>query len=189
MLATPLAVLFLAITSVISSPTPAVSTLERRDESSINSSITTISSKLTTLNTTVAKFTPSLLGTFTALTIVAQAEDLKTAINSGTQAAEESDVLDETDSLAIAGVVVTLANNVYSSLDNIVAKKSAFDKAILGIASASFIVKALLVSLRSATKAFGDALVAKLDESLQSLAPVVVDDIDAAFATAIAAYS
>ncbi|RMZ87258.1 hypothetical protein DV736_g5516, partial [Chaetothyriales sp. CBS 134916] len=189
MLATPLTLLFLAVTSVICTPTPEVPALEPRDETSINNTITVLSNKLITLNDTVTDFTPGLLGTFTALTIAAQAEDIKNTIDHGTWVIEQSEQLNQADSLAIAGVVVGLATNVYSVLDNIVSKKWAFDEAILGILSASFLVKDLLESLRSSTQNFGDALIPKLDASLQGVAPVVVDNIDAAFAKAIAAYS
>ncbi|RMZ79680.1 hypothetical protein DV738_g3245, partial [Chaetothyriales sp. CBS 135597] len=190
---TPLTVLCLAVTSVVSSPTPlvpeAAPALARRDQASITNAITEISNNLIELNNTVTEFYPSVPGTITAIKVAALAGDLKHTIDHGTNIVSQSEVLTQEESLPVAFAVINLSNEVFSSLNNIVSKKWAFDDAILGFASASPLVKLLLQALRSSTQEFGTTLTSKLDASLQGVAPTILTNIDNAFAAAIAAYS
>ncbi|RMD40942.1 hypothetical protein DV735_g4210, partial [Chaetothyriales sp. CBS 134920] len=144
---------------------------------------------VTSLNDTVTEFFPSVPGTLTALKIAALSGDLKRTIDQGTNIVSQSEQLTQDESLPVAVAVISLANEVFSSLNNIVSKKWAFDQAIFGVISATPVVKLLLEALRSSTQEFGTTLTSRLDSSLQSVAPVILTNIDNAFADAIAAFS
>jgi hypothetical protein len=159
-----------------------------RDGASIDAAIQTVSTKIVTLNETVTSFESGLLGTFTALKILGQSADLDGSIKDATRTAEHSAALSDAESETVATSVLLLAQTVYGVLDNIVAKKPEFDKAILGVFSGAFLVKGTLEKLQTSTNNFGDALTPKLTEQFQQLAPIVLGQINDRFDQALEVY-
>jgi hypothetical protein len=155
----------------------------------IISSLTTITNELTTLNKTLNGFNGGLLGTFTALQIQGQSTTVVNDINKATAVVKATSQMNDTDSLSVATAVTELQPFIYTVLDNLVAHHSVFEKAILGILSATFLVESDLKSQKSSTDALGAAITTKLATDLQSVAPLIIQDIDSHFAQAIAVYA
>ncbi|OAQ60429.1 hydrophobic surface binding protein A domain-containing protein [Pochonia chlamydosporia 170] len=172
---------FLA-TAVTANPVP-------RDVNSINAALDTISKQLVTMNTTLNGFNGGLQGTLTALKIQGQATDLQKAIQAATTAAKSSGPLNDQDSATVAFGITSLTGKIYDVLDNIVAKKPAFDKAILGVGSASFLVKSDLKGLKDATDTFGAALTDKFVKAVKDVSPLVISAIDFHFEQAQKVYA
>jgi hypothetical protein len=177
----PLSILAFTIIPVLGISIP-------RDGAQINAAVGAISDQLVTLNGTLNEFEAGLEGTFVALKILQQASDLNTDVETATNVAQESAPLSDADSSSVAFSVVSLSAKVYDVLDNIVAKKPEFDKAILGIGSGSFLVRSNLQTLRNSTSEFGTAVTAKLVESLRDVAPLVIASVDFHFAQALRVY-
>lgn len=161
----------------------------QRDANSITASLTTISNQLVAMNSTLNQFQGGFNGTLLALQIQGEASTLLGDINDATTVTQQSAMLDDADSATVAFSVVSLSSNIYDLLDNLVRKKAAFDTAILGIASASFLVESDLVELKNGTDAFAQALSSKFDAAIKNVAPLVVADIDFHFSQAITVYA
>ncbi|KAL4866219.1 hypothetical protein BDV12DRAFT_173287 [Aspergillus spectabilis] len=160
-----------------------------RDATPVLSSLDAITNKLHSLGDLVEKFEGGFNGTFAALQIQSETGKLRTIINDGAATITNTNPLNEDDSVQIVNVVVSLQADIYDLLDLLVAKKPAFDTAILGIGSASFLVKIDLQNLRNSTAQLGSAITEKLVEELQRLAPLITSDIDFHFARAVGVYS
>ena len=161
----------------------------KRDARSILDSMDDISSTIGQLRESLADFDPGIVGTVTALKIHTQALQLAGIITGAKRTAEDSDSLDESGSAQVANGVTGLQPHVLGVLDDMIAKKEAFDKAILGIGSARILVKADLQLLRKNTADFGKAVTAKLNPEFAKLAPLILANIDAHFRDAIIVYS
>ncbi|KAL1959461.1 hypothetical protein VTO42DRAFT_1906 [Malbranchea cinnamomea] len=161
----------------------------RRDAGPIISAMDEISAQITTLRDKLSGFNGGLTGTITALEIHAQALKLAGIINDAADAAQDSDPLDENDSAQVANGVTGLQPQIFGVLDDIIAKKPAFDKAILGVLSARLLVKADLELLRGNTADFGAAVTEKLSPEFAKLAPLLLANIDAHFRQAVNVYS
>ncbi|GCB22993.1 hypothetical protein AAWM_05878 [Aspergillus awamori] len=181
--------LFTATVAVATATPSKVLLPVKRDASSVVSAVNTISTQLVTLNTTVSSYPGGIEGTLSALQIQAETiqleVDLKTAIRLTRQSANFTD----TESQKVAEAFVTLEPQIASTLANIVSKKSDFDDGLLGIASLSFLVKFDLQELSILSKALGSAVQDKLSGTYADLAPLILNEISAAFKKAIAAYS
>ncbi|OJJ06024.1 hypothetical protein ASPVEDRAFT_87347 [Aspergillus versicolor CBS 583.65] len=160
-----------------------------RDAAPVLSSLDTITGQLHSLGGLVQKFSGGGNGTLAALEIQGKTGDLKTTVDNGTTAIKKIEPLDEGDSSKVVNVVVELQSDIYDLLDLLVDKKPAFDTAILGVGSASFLVKIDLEGLQKSTGQLGEAITSKLVEELKRLAPLVTSDIDFHFAQAIKAFS
>ena len=161
--------LFSAVTAFLAWSGVAYSVPVKRDASSIVDSMDDIASTIGELRGSLANFDPGIVGIVTALKIRAQALQLARIITDAKRTAEESEPLDESGSAEVANVVTRLQPHVLGVLDDMIAKKEAFDKAILGVGSARILVKSDLQLLRKNTADFGEAVAAKLNPSTLSL--------------------
>ena len=184
-----LAMLFLTTILSVLAISPASGFMVPRDANSINAALTTISNQVSTLNATLNTFNGGAAGTLTALKIQGQATDLKNDVDKAASAAQSSSALSDADSASVAYGVVALAPKIYSVLDNIVRKKPAFDTAIVGIGSASGLVKQDLIDLKKATDAFGGNLTGKFVPSVAKVAPLLIGAIDFHFDQALKVYN
>ena len=160
-----------------------------RDVNSIIACLTTISTQLIAMNDTLNQFQGGFNGTLLALQIQSEASTLLNNINDATIVAKQSAVFDDSDSATIAFSVVSLSKSIYDILNNLVRKKPVFDTAILGIASASWLVESDMKSLKNGTDMFAQSLSLKFDSAVQYVAPLVVAGIDFHFNQAIASYA
>lgn len=160
-----------------------------RDAAPVLSSLDAITTQLHSLGGLVQKFNGGGNGTLAALEIQGKTGDLKTTVDNGTTAINKIQPLNESDSAKVVNVVVELQSDIYDLLDLLVEKKPAFDTAILGVGSASFLVKIDLEDLKKSTGLLGSAITEKLVDELKRLAPLVTSDIDFHFAQAIKAFS
>lgn len=180
----PLFVSLLASLATLAKATPS-----RRDATSINASLDKITQSLVALNNTLNTFNGGLVGTFVALQIQNQALGLERDIDAAAGTASQSAPLSDTESASVAFAITALTRNIYDVLDNIVRKKPQFDRAILGIGSASGLVKYDLQNLQSATDKFGAALTEKFVPAVKNLAPLLISAIDHHFEEALKVYS
>lgn len=160
-----------------------------RDATPVLSSLDAITTQLHALGRLVEKFDGGANGTLAALEIQGKTGDLKTTVDKGTTAIKKIQPLNENDSAKVVNVVVELQSDIYDLLDLLVQKKPAFDTAILGVGSASFLVKIDLEGLQKSTEQLGETITSKLVDELKRLAPLVTSDIDFHFAQAIKAFS
>ncbi|KAL7661995.1 hypothetical protein ACMYSQ_001358 [Aspergillus niger] len=161
----------------------------KRDASSFVSAVNTISTQLVTLNTTVSSYPGGIEGTLSALQIQAETIQLEVDLKAAIKLTRLSANFTDTESQKVAEAFVTLEPQIASTLANIVSKKSDFDDGLLGIASLSFLVKFDLQELSILSKALGSAVQDKLSGTYADLAPLILNEISAAFKKAIAAYS
>lgn len=160
-----------------------------RDATPILNSLHTITNNLHSLGSLLEKFNGGFNGTLAAIQIQGETGKVQTAIDNGVDAASRVQPLNEDESTRVTNVVVELQSDIYRVLDLLVAKKPAFDTAILGFASASFLVKLDLQELRKSTARLGSGIVSKLVDDLQRLGPLITSDIDYHFAEALMIYS
>ncbi|KAF8201396.1 hydrophobic surface binding protein [Pholiota molesta] len=155
----------------------------------ILSDISTISSQLTTLDTTITNF-PATGGSLTvALSIHSQAQTLDTSINQGTT--DVTNVVptpfSEADGNSVLTAVQGFVPTILDALNQIVIKKPAFDG--LPIGGIGALVKQDLIALNASTVAFENALIAAAPADLVPTATSIQATVDAALASAIAAYA
>ncbi|KAL2866058.1 cell wall mannoprotein 1 family protein [Aspergillus lucknowensis] len=153
------------------------------------SGLDSIDNQLGTLSNSLQGFEGGLDGTLAALQIQGQTMDLVHVIDDATAATNQTSNLNKNDSITLTNRVAKLQDVIFSTLDLLEAKKPAFDTAVLGVASASILVKADLDALRSSTAILGRAIVQRLDRSLQNLGPLLTGNIDFHFVHAIQLYS
>jgi hypothetical protein len=180
---------FQLFSSIVLASTALASPIALRDAKSITDSITTISSSIITLNNTLNNFHDGFGAAFTAIKIQLQTGQLSKDIQAATTAAQQSQPLSSSDSFTVGLTTLNLETSIFSLLNNLVSKKPVFDEAILGFISLSNTVKSDLESQKGLSAAFGDALISRLDPSVQGLAGPVNAAIGAAFDKAIAAYA
>ena len=162
----------------------------QRDAASIDAAITNIEGQISTLNNTLNGFAPyQPTAIITVLKVKFETDKLGDAISSATQTIGASQPLDDDDSLNVAEATLNLEPMIFSLLDNIVAKKNAFDTAVLGIASVSATVKQSLEKQKQLSADLGQALVSKLSSFFSGPAGIVNADIATHFSDAINAYS
>jgi len=150
------------------------------EKASIIAAIEKIGKATLALNETVGSWDGGLLG---ALPIVAKSAVLLADIKSGDKVATKSKELTTAEALNLAVATQTLANDVNSTLDTIIAARPKFNDLLL-----SPITLLNLDLEQSATKEFSDAVVAKVPTALQSTAEALIKPIEAGFATAIDDY-
>ena len=156
-----------------------------RGVNDVLSTIKTITSQCLTINHTLSGFEEGFSVTGTALKLQGQATTLLDDINKGTTTVSKSSKLSSNDSATVANSVVSLSTTVYSLLDGFIAKKPGFDKAILDIGSASFLVEFDLKKLKNATASYGDAVVDVLSNDIEKVAPLMTGDLAFHFTEAI----
>lgn len=161
----------------------------RRDSAPILNSLDTITSQLRTLGDLLESFNIAPNNTAAALQIQGETMTLQTDVDDGITATSGVQPLNEGDSVVVTEAVVGLQTDVYHVLDQLVAKKPVFDQAILGVGSASALVRSDLLGLRNSTLELGSGIVSKMVEDLQRLGPLVTYDIDYHFAEALRVYA
>ncbi|RAH79208.1 antigenic cell wall galactomanno protein [Aspergillus japonicus CBS 114.51] len=185
----PILLLTLLLSPLWASATPADSAgLTKRDASSVLAAVTTITTQLTTLNKTVSAYPGGIEGSLSALQIQAETIQLEVDLKAAIVAAKRSANFSDTESLSVAQAFVALEPTIASTLANLVAKKPEFDDGLLGVASLSFLVEWDLEQLSFLSSQLGKAVQEKLSATYATLAPLVLDQIAAAFASAIQAY-
>ncbi|PYI14904.1 antigenic cell wall galactomanno protein [Aspergillus violaceofuscus CBS 115571] len=185
----PILLLTLLLSPLWASATPADSAgLTKRDASSVLAAVTTITTQLTTLNKTVSAYPGGIEGSLSALQIQAETIQLEIDLKAAIVAAKRSANFSDTESLSVAQAFVALEPTIASTLANLVAKKPEFDDGLLGVASLSFLVEWDLEQLSFLSSQLGKAVQEKLSATYATLAPLVLDQIAAAFASAIQAY-
>jgi len=152
--------------------------------------VSTISSDVTTLKSNINAFTATTqLGT--AESILAESISLVSVINSATTDVNNVTPLpvSESDGQSILNAITALEPNIIAALQAIgtTAKRALF--AGLPIQNVVPSVHTDLTNLKTATDAFGAALIVKAPSDLQSEASTLLANIDAAFASAIAVYA
>ncbi|KAL4860510.1 hypothetical protein BDV12DRAFT_181475 [Aspergillus spectabilis] len=95
--------------------------------------------------------------------------DLAGIIDDATGATNRTSNINEQDSITITNRVVQLQDDIFSTLDPLEEKKPAFDTDVLGLASASILVRAKLEALQSSTTLLVNAIVQRLVATLRSL--------------------
>ncbi|CAA7268911.1 unnamed protein product [Cyclocybe aegerita] len=152
------------------------------------SDIATISSQTTTLDNAIKAF-PNTGGSLTsALAIHNDATNLVTSINQGTADVQAVPLpISESDGQSVLSAVQAFEPTILDALTQVVAKKAAF--AALPIGGIPALVKQDLINLNASTFAFEAALISTAPTDLVPTATSIKSSIDAAFATAVAAYS
>ncbi|KAJ5085935.1 hypothetical protein N7532_010706 [Penicillium argentinense] len=120
---------------------------------------------------------------------LAAAATVMSWIKVGKETASKIDSLNSSDSDKLEEAVNSLSQIVFSSLlDGFVAKKSVFQKAVLG-RSADGLVEKDLRDLKDATDGFGNAIISIISSDFKKDAPHIVEDLDNHFDHAIKAFS
>ncbi|KDR66630.1 hypothetical protein GALMADRAFT_80675 [Galerina marginata CBS 339.88] len=153
----------------------------------ILSDTSTINSQITTLDEAITAY-PATGGTLAnALAIHTDASNLINTVKKGTTDAVTPKPFSEADGNSIVKAVKAFEPKVLDALKQLVIKKPAFQA--LPIGGIPALVKQDLISLNASTVAFEAALIASAPADLIPTANSIKSTIDAAFATAIAAYS
>ncbi|PYI33479.1 antigenic cell wall galactomanno protein [Aspergillus indologenus CBS 114.80] len=185
----PILLLTLLLSPLWASATPAdPAGLTKRDASAVLAAVTTITTQLTTLNSTVSAYPGGIEGSLSALQIQAETIQLEVDLKAAVVAAKRSANFSDPESLSVAQAFVALEPTIASTLASLVAKKPEFDDGLLGVASLSFLVEWDLEQLSFLSSQLGKAVQEKLSATYAALAPLVLDQIAAAFASAIQAY-
>jgi len=168
---------------------PATRVVERADNANaVVSAIGTISSQLVTLNTSVTNFKAGLLDLGQALDVQLQSSVLASDLQKAVTDAVTSSNFTSDESVTVGLALVNLEPQIFSVLDNIESKKTAFDE-VVDVFSLSATVKSDLQQEASLSAQLGAAVQAKLVPSVASLAPPINSAIASAFAAAISVYS
>ncbi|KZV85018.1 hypothetical protein EXIGLDRAFT_775951 [Exidia glandulosa HHB12029] len=152
----------------------------------IQADITAIGARLATLENALTAFTSSgdILG---ALGVHTDATNVDSAIKTAATDTTNTAAFSETDGAAILKAVQGIEPNIIATLNAVVAKKATFQGVPIG--GVPTLVKQDLAALSTDTKAFENALLAKAPADLKSQANTIIAALDAAFATATAAYA
>jgi hypothetical protein len=164
-------------------------TITKRDATAVVDAVNTIASQMVVLNNTVTSYQGGLLGTFTALKIEIESAKLSHDLKDAISTAQESANFTNAESLTVASAFISLQPQIFSTLNNIVAKKPKFDTGLLGFGSLAFLVKGNLQQQKDLSAQLGNAVAAKLAPMYAALAPMINKAIADAFDKAIAAYS
>ncbi|KAB8237142.1 cell wall mannoprotein 1 family protein [Aspergillus alliaceus] len=173
----------------LTTATAAPTELIKRDATSVVSAVGDIANQMSTLNSTVSSYRGGFLGTGTALKIEFQSVQLSHALKDAISETEDSAKFTGDESNKVAAAFIDLQPKISSTLDNIVSHKPQFDTGLLGLGSVSFLVKWNLQQEKDLAAELGKAVVDKLAEPYASVAPLLNDQIAAAFEKALAAFA
>ncbi|KAJ3570981.1 hypothetical protein NP233_g4047 [Leucocoprinus birnbaumii] len=150
--------------------------------------LVTLKSTLVTLDNAINSFPDSGGSLADALAINDDAGAVRDAIDATTPDAVNVDLpVSVDDANSVLAAIQDLQTNIDSALTGIVAKKPAFDA--LPVGGVSALVAQDLNDLNTSNSALEDALIAATPPEVLDAAEQTRSEIDAAFATAIAAYS
>ncbi|KAF9480969.1 hydrophobic surface binding protein [Pholiota conissans] len=155
--------------------------------SDVLADIASISSQLTTLDQQITSFPATGGSLAAALAIHTGATNLVTSINKGTTDGVSPTPFSESDGNSVVNAVNGFVPTILDALKEIVIKKPAFDG--LPIGGIGALVKQDLINLNSSTSSFEAGLIAASPTDLISVATSIKSTVDAALASAIAAYA
>ncbi|KAF8960436.1 hydrophobic surface binding protein [Flammula alnicola] len=153
----------------------------------IETDIASIASQTTTLDNAINAFPATGGSLVNALAIHTDAVNLGTAIDKGTTDNVTPTPFSESDGSTILSSVQAFEPTILDALTQIVVKKPAFTA--LPIGGIPALIKQDLINLNASTFAFEAALIANAPADLVPTATSIKTTVDAAFASAIAAYS
>ncbi|OJJ42527.1 hypothetical protein ASPZODRAFT_137167 [Penicilliopsis zonata CBS 506.65] len=175
MIAKSLVAALLAVSLASASP------IARRDAATVLSDLETVLSDTEALESSVSSWTGSLLA---GLEILVEYDDLKSALDTAITDAAATSTLSDADSSSITSEIETLGPVIIATLDAITDKES--DAADDGVASDLLSSIETLQTKTSTLAADLEAIATTTDaETIAS----VLSSVDAAFSSAIAAYS
>ncbi|RAK97630.1 cell wall mannoprotein 1 family protein [Aspergillus ibericus CBS 121593] len=175
MLTKSLLATLLAVSVATASP------ITKRDASTVLSDLKTILSDVETLESVVSTWDGSLL---TALTILTDYNNLKSALDTAITDTAATSALSDSDSSSITSEVQTLGTTIVATLDTIIDKES--------VAASAGVTSTLLSSietLETDTNTLGADLEAIATSTDAETIASVLSEVDAAFSSAVAAYS
>lgn len=150
------------------------------DGASIIKSLQTVDKDIAALNKTLVAFDGNIL---LAIPILGASTTLNNDLDAGTKTAQQSANLTVDEAIALVPYVQQLAGDANITLTTAIQKAPLFKKDLL-----NGIVSLVLKDSQSKSKAYANAIIAKVPASLQPTAQTLVAPIDAGFAQAIAAY-
>ncbi|KAF7349321.1 Hydrophobic surface binding protein [Mycena sanguinolenta] len=154
----------------------------KRTVAQVEADITDISNQATTLDNDIKGFPAS--GIFGALAMENAVGSLETALNKGTSDVQATGLINEADATTMLNAVKAIEPTIIDGLEQLTAKESDIFRD-----PPKEVVLSDLKNLQTATDAFAGALIAAAPADLTAQATSIQSAIDAAFATAIAAYS
>ncbi|KAF8189788.1 hydrophobic surface binding protein [Mycena galopus ATCC 62051] len=157
----------------------------KRTVAQVEADIASISTQVNTLNAAINGFPAS--GLVGALGINTDSTNLETTLNTGTTDVKNTGPVDLADGTTILNDVAAIEPNIITALKDIASKASDF--ASLPIGGIPALVLSDLKTLKTDTDAFSGALIANAPAALVPEASSIQAAIDAAFTTAIAAFS
>jgi len=168
--------------------TTALAAITKRTVAAIEADLNTITTDVKKLDTDINAFPDTGGSLLAALAIHTDATTLESDLNKATNDTTATPgPLSETDAQTILGLVNTVSPIIQDALSKIVAKKPAFTA--LPIGGIPALILSDLKTLNNDTMAFEKALVAIAPADLIPTANMIISQINAAFASAIAAYS
>ncbi|KAJ6492998.1 hydrophobic surface binding protein [Mycena sanguinolenta] len=157
----------------------------KRTVAQVEADIANIATQVTTLDNDIKGFPAS--GLVGALNINTASGNLETTLTGATTDVKNTGPVDDADGTTILNAVKVIQPVIIDGLTRISTEKAAF--AALPVAGIPALVLLDLQNLKTDTDAFGAALIAEAPADLKPVATSILSAIDAAFATAIAAYS
>lgn len=161
--------------------------LYKRDDTAIVQALTYVNHNITVVSETLDTFNKPK-DAITAFKIQIQTDAVIKSVQNAASVSNASEPLNDAQSENVAAAVLQLQPNINSLLDKVVAHKPQFETALFGY-SAVPVVKLSLTNAKKAADDFGAALVPRLSPAFQQVAPLIVEQIDAKFNEAIAAFS
>lgn len=178
-------------TSSSSSPSSSPSSTSTSDECADTTvgNLKGVSNKLGDIQEKVENFEHSLLGIGDLLDIQKASDRVGSALDITVDTLSKCKQFDTSPSLDLSQATLDMLPLINTTLNTIVDKKPEFDKAILDLLSASFIVKKDLKSLSEKTDSLSSQIKSHLADDLQPAVENVEKQISGWFEDAIAAYS
>ncbi|CAK7220413.1 hypothetical protein SCUCBS95973_004145 [Sporothrix curviconia] len=159
----------------------ACATFVTADGAAIVAALSNVDSETQELGSRVQDWNGGLLS---SIPIVTQSAHVLSAINDGTDTADDSDPLTTEEAISIGSAVNTLATTVNATMTAIINAHDDFEHLLLAP-----IVLLDLKAQKSASDDMSSALLAKVPTALQAIASNLAAPIDASFNQAIEVYS
>ncbi|KAJ3891511.1 hydrophobic surface binding protein A-domain-containing protein [Lentinula edodes] len=159
----------------------------KRDVATVENDIANVASQVTALDSAINAFPTAGGSLVSALAIHDLATSLASALAAAATDVAATTPFSDADAAAILELVEGFEPRILDALNGIVTKKPGFDSLPLGDVSA--LVAQDLATLATDTKAFENGLIADTPADLLAQATPITSAIDAALATASAAYA
>ncbi|TFK63291.1 hydrophobic surface binding protein [Pluteus cervinus] len=163
----------------------------KRTVADIEAALQTLTTQVTGLDSAINSFPATGGSLLSALAIHSTAGSVVTTLTSATTAIQATSPVGEADGQTIFGATTALGPVISDALTQIVTKKAAFARSLLGLPVAGIPALVLqdLKSLSAGVAAYSSALAVILPADLVGGSNDLAAQISAAFATAISAYS